>query len=695
MLPKLRDDLRLYEAARFHDGSPSWTIQDPVTNRFIAIGWLEFELLSRWHLGSAEAIIEATNTQTPLLVSPQELDALVAFLNGQQLTRIEGPEHTDELIKNYEKSKYSRLKNLLHHYLFFRIPLWRPSGWLEQHLKGVQWLYSRAVAYLLIGLGVVALYMTMQQLDLFAASFVDTLSAQGVMGYLGALVLTKSLHELGHAFTATRYGVRVAHMGFAFLVLWPVLYTDTSESWRLKEHDKRLAIASAGIVAELALAVLALLAWNWAQPGVWRDAFFFLATTAWVLSLVINASPFMRFDGYYILADVLEMPNLHQRAGAMAQMWLRNNLLGWDEPLPETVTRSRRRFLVLFAFLTWLYRFVMFIGIAIAVYYFFFKALGIFLFIVEIWWFVWRPIAGEVKVWYGRRGEISMAGRLKLLALLGGLLAIGGLPWDRQVSAPAWLHAAQSQVLYSPVPAQLVAQHALPGPVQAGELLFTLAQPDSQMRSAKASAGKKALEHELVGLMGLPKGEEKRSRLQEMWQVRNAEQQAETEQSQRLHLKAPYAGQVTDIDPLLTPGVWVKPDQPLAVVMNPTTWVAEAFVSQQALQRIEVGNRVRFYTQASPLHPLLGAVVELDSQRVTQLPETLLSSKHGGDLAVEADADGLTPKETLFRVRIALQTAPPMAQIGMGEAVIEAKSTIPFIDTLRSVAVVLVRESTF
>ena len=100
-------------------------------------------------------------------------------------------------------------------------------------------------------------------------------------------------------------------MGIAFVVLWPMLYTDTGESWKLRSSRQRLAIASAGILCELSLAGLSTLGWALSDPGPLRNALLYLATTSWVLSLALNASPFMRFDGYFILSDLLDFPNLH------------------------------------------------------------------------------------------------------------------------------------------------------------------------------------------------------------------------------------------------------------------------------------------------------------------------------------------------------------------------------------------------
>lgn len=119
-------------------------------------------------------------------------------------------------------------------------------------------------------------------------------------------------------------------MGVAFLVLWPFLYTDTGEAWRLHDRRQRLTIVAVGLLCELAVTGLATLAWDLTGNQDARQVFFYLATTAWVLSLLVNASPFMRFDDYFLLSDLLD---LHERSFALARTALRNTLLGWDDPV--------------------------------------------------------------------------------------------------------------------------------------------------------------------------------------------------------------------------------------------------------------------------------------------------------------------------------------------------------------------------
>ena len=326
----------------------------------------------------------------------------------------------------------------------------------ERLSSRLDWLFTRKVLIAILALCLTGIFLAVRQWDVFLNTFVDKLTWSGLLGYAVALIFAKALHEMAHALTATRYGVRVAHMGIAMVVLYPMLYTDTSESWKLSKPQQRLAIASAGIIAELTLAGLATLGWSLAPEGSVKSALFFLATTSWVLTLAINVSPFMRFDGYFILSDMLDIPNLHERSGALARTWLRRFLLGLNDPWPERLPGHGNAFLIVFAVLTWLYRLVVFFGIALLVYHFFFKLLGVVLFVLELMVFIVRPVWSELKIWYVRRGEIKAQRKRFGWLLLGVLLIAALIPWQTSVRGVGWVHAARQHVVYAPLAGRLL-----------------------------------------------------------------------------------------------------------------------------------------------------------------------------------------------------------------------------------------------
>lgn len=691
-LPNLREELKLLSAATNHDGSPAWMIQDPINNRFFRIGWLDFEILSRWHYPSTQQIITSINAETTLTIDAKDVQGLVSFLDQNSLLQVDTSDKVGRLSQRASAAQTSLLTWLLHHYLFFRVPLVRPQVGLAKLLGYLTWIYTPTFAVVMAMTTMLGLFLVMRQWEVFASTFVDQLSWQGVFGFTLALIFAKTMHEMGHALTATRYGVRVAHMGVAFLVMFPMLYTDTSESWKLSNHKQRLAIASAGIITELALAGLATLAWSLSPDGALKSALFYLATTSWLLTLAINASPFMRFDGYFILTDLLDMPNLHERAGVLAKTWMRNTLLGFAEPYAEHYPKKTTRMLIAFAITTWLYRFLLYLGIAALVYVYFFKLLGIFLMAVEMVWFIWRPCWMELKVWKARGSEIKTNRKWLLGALLLGAVMIGFIPFQTTVKGSAWVHAARQQTLYSPLPGRLVSMAAA-GSVDKKQTLFVLESPDLSVSANKANIQAKTREQALIGLIGLEDGEESRAQLQLQQAQFLAEQHMYSDDISRLNIGAPFAGKLMDIDPLLATGVWVQPKQPLGVVVDPNHWVADALVNEEDIKRIAVGNRVTLH-QATSVNVQQGKVIEIDQTKTSVLPHPMMDAKSGGSI-VTLESQQHVPRDTLYRVRVALDTPPAQLRMEIRDAVIEGERSAWLPTVLKRMAAVVVRESGF
>ncbi len=687
----LRQDLRLYESGPGSDGGPTWAIQDPVSNRFFRIGWLEYECLLRWP-GKPEEIAEAIEATTPLAVDAEQVADFARFLDLHQLALPSG-ETRQRVLKQAREPGWRHWKWWLHHYLFIRVPLIRPQRFLEKLTPALEPLFSPLAFYLLLAASLLGLILVARQWEHFTHSVLDSLTPAGMLGFALALVVSKTLHELGHAVVATRLGVRVAHMGVAFLVMWPMLYTDTGESWRLRSHRQRLAISIAGVSVEMALAGLATLAWALLDDGALRQAALYLATTGWVLSLALNASPFMRFDGYFILSDVLDFPNLHERAGAQARVWLRRNLLGLDDPWPEMLARKTRRALIVFAFTTWLYRLIVFLGIALMVYFFFFKALGIFLMLVELVWFIARPAWSELVVWKKRWPEVQMRRRLVIYGVLSVLFLLALIPWPFSVETHGMTHAERQQLVFAPFPAELVELHR-GGPVAAGEALAAFTTPDLLARQAQVVASTAALERRLAGLLDVDDGVNKQLALTQRLDEQRTELRGIAEETGRLAIHAEFAGQWRDVSPLLRPGTWLGVREALGVLVDPQSWVVDAYVEQRLIDRIEPGARASFLPQGG-LQALAGEVLEVDGTRSPRLPHPMLDSRHGGYFNTVPDGREATPSEALYRVRIRLHDIPPEIREMRGSVRISGAPRSLVWEGIKGSLATLVRESGF
>ncbi|HMN43337.1 MAG TPA: HlyD family efflux transporter periplasmic adaptor subunit [Povalibacter sp.] len=691
-LPPLREDLQLIAAANGRNGEPSWVIQDSVLNRFYRIGWFEFECLLRWTRATARQVCEQIAQQTALKPDVEQILGFRRFLQQHHLVRPDAA-GIERLQQQHEGNRWLNLRWWLHHYLFFRIPLLRPQRWLQRIAGRLDWLFTRTTAFVVICLGLLGIALVLHQWDTFTHAVVESFSTAGLLSFAVALIVAKTLHELGHALVATRMGLKVAHMGIAFVVLWPMLYTDTGESWKLRSSRQRLAIASAGILSELALAGLATLGWAIAEPGFTRNALLYLATTSWVLSLALNASPFMRFDGYFILSDLLDFPNLHERSFALARVWLRRYVLGLDEPWPEPFPPSQRRALIAFAFLTWLYRLALFVGIAIAVYLLFFKALGIVLFAVEIAWFVVLPVWRELRQWWERRAAVRPRRRYLLWTCLGLVVLLLAIPWRSQVHGPGVARSQQQLRIFAPYAARIAAIRPM-GTVAAGDTLATFEEPDITARMHGSEASQRGYEARLAGLIADREGLDAQAGIRERLHMQMEETRASRTELQRLTLQAPFAGQWRDVDHELVRGQWIDTQQPVGMLIDPDRWLVDAYVEPDEVHRIHVGSAAQFFVAGRP-SPIAGHVLAVASTRARQLSHPMLAARNGGPIRTAQDSDMLMPNPPLFHVLVQLEHPPAGAYEIRGDLHIEGDRRSLLADGLRHLLAVFVRESGF
>jgi putative peptide zinc metalloprotease protein len=699
-LPALRQELLLHDGPQHRDGSPSWTLEDPARGQFFRLGWVEVEILGRWGLGQPEAIAQAISQSTTLEVEKDDVEQFKGFLHNNQLLQCQGQEDNARLARIAAGQKTSWGRWLLKNYLFVRIPLLRPDRFLERSLPWVEPFYSRRFLQLTLGAGLLGLFLVARQWDSFLHTFLHFFTLEGAALAGLTLFLTKVLHELGHAYTCKRFGGRVATMGVALLVMWPVLYTDTSGAWRLRRQQQRLAIGAAGMLTELALAAWATLLWSFLPDGMLRSAAFMLATTTWILTLAINLSPFMRFDGYFLLSDLLEVPNLQQRAFRLTRWRVREWLFAFDEPRPERFEPWLERTLVAYSIGTWIYRFFLFLGIALLVYHFAFKLLGIALFVVESLYFLLMPIVNELREWYARRKDYRMNRHsLSTLLVIAGLLLLACIPWSGSVHAPALLRAEQQAVLYVPVAARLERIEVTPGQsVKAGQALFRLDAPD--LRQELQSLDRRILTLQWQNSFQVLNRETAANLLVVRQELAAAQERQRLlrQQMQQLTVYAAFDGVLADLAEPLEPGEWLAAGEWLGTLVGTQGARVEAFVEEQDLARLEPGSRARFYPESlsrAPVDLHLESLGQTAVRRLTSTPE--LASVYQGAIAATLDHDRVPqPEKALYRalLRPAPNTPSPTLSL-RGTVLLEGQAQSLAMRVWRSVLAILIRESAF
>ncbi|GAB5483352.1 MAG: hypothetical protein Pars92KO_31090 [Parasphingorhabdus sp.] len=655
LLPPLRQELRIEPGAALVTGAPSWTLFDPVRHLFFQLGRIEYRILSRWASGDLAKVNDDLVAEG---LDENEINTafgqVVDFSLSNSLTVTPMGDTVASFTEQRETAKKAWWKWTLDNYLFIRIPIVKPAAFLERTIDKVAPLWSYPVLTFFALLALTGLFLVSRQWDSFLASFLYFFSWQGLIAYGLGLFVIKILHELGHAYTATRFGCRVPSMGVSFLVMMPVLYTDTSGAWRLTSRKQRLMIDCAGVTVELMIAGLATMAWVLLPDGMLRSVAFILATTSWVMSLAINLNPFMRFDGYYVLSDWLGVPNLQPRAFALGRWRLREMLFALGDEAPEQVPDRLRRGMIVYAWMTWIYRLFLFIGIALLVYTLFFKLLGVILFVVEIAVFIARPVMAEFKVWAGMKDRILATSRTRLLLIGSGIvLLLCLLPLDRHISAPAVLTPIGASPIVAGDPGRVEKLFVENGNrVAAGDPLIQLSAPELEQSIAATKVrianlqlqfGRGAADEiDLSNRMVL-----ERELKQEQDQLSGLELRSE-----RLILRAPIAGIVTDLSPDIHSGRWLGGAEAIAYVVTSDDYDIQAYVSEDDIWRISKDARGRFVPDDPVQASRAAKLVEKSTNAVERIDQPILASVNGGPIASDKDENILRPRTALYRVRL-------------------------------------------
>ncbi|ACS84290.1 HlyD family efflux transporter periplasmic adaptor subunit [Musicola paradisiaca] len=697
-LPALRADLQLVASAAGLDGAPQWVLSDPATGRYFTLTPSAIRLLRHWSLRELQSVLAAANTEPGLLLQRSDLEQLLRFLRNHDLIAASDPVQRQAYAIKAGAMRTSLWKSLLHQYLFFRIPLWRPDPWLSRCWPGLQ-RYGRP--FLRVGLPLILLlggFLVSRDWVRYTHAFPHLFSLQGMATFGVALFCAKFVHELGHAFMAKRAGCRVQNMGVAFIVLFPLFYTDVSDAWKLKDHRARLLISAGGILAELLLAGIALLVWALLPDGPVRSAVFMLSSATWITTLVVNLNPLMRFDGYFLLSDFWRVENLQERAYALCRWRLREALFGYGRPAPQTWSPAMQRKLLIWGYASWVWRFFLFTGIALVVYHFFIKLVGIGLMLVEIGWFVALPIVKEMSVWWSMRNAAHPANLLRSV-LAGALILIFLLfPWRGSIRIPAVLEAENVSVLYAPIPAQVKALHVVDGQsVKAGDVLLELTSADVDYRIAIERLQIAVLQQRLQRGAARQETASETQVIDRQLAESLARYRGLVAQQQRLSIVAPQAGLVRDVTRDMTAGRWLTADMPLLRVVDAGAGRVQGYLPEDALKRAQTGAQGTFIAD-EPAYPRLTVRLnDIAPTGVAYLQREMLASDRHGPIAVRRDRDhNPLPVQAQYSIRFRVEDdrlLPP--QPLRGSVILEGDKESILGAVWRRVAALGIRESGF
>ena len=417
----------------------------------------------------------------PLQLRPEQILGFLSRLHQSGLIISDAPDQGRQLFRELNRGRRRAWLNFFANILAIRLGSMDPEPLLRWLAPRLAWLFSwwclAGCAALIASAALLAAaeFDTLQAKLPTAAEF---FTAGNLVWLAAALAIAKCLHELGHALTCKRFGGECHEIGLLLLAFVPCLYCNVSDAWLLRSKWQRIAVSAAGIVVELVLASGCLFLWWFSQPGVFQAILLNMVVVCSVNTVLFNGNPLLRYDGYYVLSDLVGVPNLAQQSRSLVQRGVRSFFLDGELAVDRSLPTSQRPLLVLYAIASFVYRWLV-VAAILYVAYQVTKRQGLEV-LVEL--LTWAVVAAMVGVPAGRAirflhsplerrrirsGRVRSA-VLMLLAVAAGLLMI---PLPRRVAAPVVLQPQDARWVYVTVAGTLERS------IRAGEIV----QPGAEL----------------------------------------------------------------------------------------------------------------------------------------------------------------------------------------------------------------------
>lgn len=363
----------------------------------------------------------------------EELLELLHFLHANNLIAPEYGVQDAKVRRHREMKEKNTFYRIMGMYLFFRLPPIHPDAFFTATMPLIRFVFNRITLFFIIAAAAGGYVLLVRSWNEAYATFVNSLSWAGLVKYFWALLVTKSVHELAHGYTAKSFGARVRAMGLSFIVFYPRLFVDLTDTWRLS-RTKRIACDGAGIASELIFGGLAAIVWVYASPGPLKSTMFYLFTVSALGTILVNGNPFIRYDGYYLLCDFLNIENLMQRSSEFIKAWNRRFFLGIGS-YPDSGDCSPLT-LYLFGISAFVYRLFLYTSIILIIYFKFTKPVAIILMVIEVYTMLLMPLIFELKALNALRRRVNWGKTLLTFLFVCGLVSLLFIPLPWSFSLP-------------------------------------------------------------------------------------------------------------------------------------------------------------------------------------------------------------------------------------------------------------------
>jgi putative peptide zinc metalloprotease protein len=556
------------------------------------------------------------------------------------------------LLLRYRKRRNQTWKQWLMNPTSLKLPLLDPDPFLARWVDALRWIFTPVGALVWLAVVLPAALLGARHGGELTHNLADqVLSTSNLWVMAAVFPVVKLLHELGHGFAARAWGGRVNEMGIMLLVFAPAPYVDASSSSSFRSRWRRAIVGAAGMLTELFLAAIAMYVWVSVEPGLVRAVAFNVMVVAGVSTLVINGNPLLRYDAYYILCDLLEMPNMAQRGQKLLQYLWNKHVFGLPDQEPPNETPSERRWLVGYTILSWCYRVFITLGIALFIASEFF-IFGVLIALWTVFGLIGMPLfKGARFVLYDpvlqRRRQRAVR---TSIALVAGLLVFAfavPLPSRTQATGVVWL--PEKSLLRAGANGFFARWVVPPGsPVTRGTPVLVMEDPllTAEMEVAQAKVDEARARLQAEQFTQPAKAEiAKRQLQQEEVQLARARQRYA-----RLVVLADADGVLTAARPLDMPGQFYRQGELLGHVLEPRELVARVAVQQADIDLVRKrfrGAQLRLADSLEQVHP--SSILREAASGINELPTPALAVAHGGPIATDPqDPEGRKPLERVF-----------------------------------------------
>lgn len=672
-LPKFRYDLRLYKGPNDLDGSPTFSLFDPVKGQYYKINWRQSLILQSLHPGMTinELCLEL-NARTVAKITPEDIKDF--FEDALRYNLLETKKHHTQLLKESTRLKVGVLQKLFYKYLYFRLPILKPDRFLKKTLPYVKFLISPLALAIYFIFTLSGLFMLVNRFEEYVNTFTHFFNFNGFIIYILGIGFFKLIHEFAHAYTATYYKVHIPSMGVAFILLFPVLYTDTTDGWKLSSRSARLKISAAGLISELILAGLCTFGWAVSPPGALKSMFFVVSSVLWLSSVLVNLNPAMRYDGYYLLCDWLGIDNLQSRAFTYTKWCIYRYFFGMKLPCPEEdISKRLRIFLVSYSIFTWVYRLFFYTGIALFTYMMGHQAklFAILLFLFTMYTLIIKPLSTELVDFIKLKSKTRM--NLNTIVSSFFLMIIGFIflsPLPKNLKLASIVVPTQTQNIYVPENTQVEKIYVERGAtIEKGAPLITFDSTPLDTDVLVLQLKEKIAEREIT-LYQLDKKYQPlvKEKTQELVTIKTQLNKF-NELEKMLNVTSEISGDLIFWDQNLKVGQYVPKGMHVGSIASPTKKVI-AFVPEKELSNLIENQKAKYLSKRSMVE-YDGYISYIEPLRSEYLEYPALGEGNGGTIATtETQIQGSAKKKlkidgSMYLVEVTLNN--PNAKLVFGE----------------------------